>query len=226
MEKTRRILVVDDEADLCDILKFNLEVAGYKVETAQSAEDALLLPLSRFDLILLDVMMGEVDGFSMARMLKRHPSTADIPVIFLTAKDSTDDAIEGLEIGADDYITKPFSIKEVLLRVAAVLRRSGPSAGGDTLRYGDMVLDLDAKTLRIGSGDVALTRTEFDLLQLFLENPGRVFSRQELIAKVWPEGVIVLDRSVDVNITRLRKKLGSYAAHIVTRSGFGYRFEE
>lgn len=226
MEKTRRILVVDDEADLCDILKFNLEVAGYKVETAQSAEDALLLPLSRFDLILLDVMMGEVDGFSMARMLKRHPSTADIPVIFLTAKDSTDDAIEGLEIGADDYITKPFSIKEVLLRVAAVLRRSGPSAGGDTLRYGDMVLDLDAKTLRIGSGDVALTRTEFDLLQLFLENPGRVFSRQELIAKVWPEGVIVLDRSVDVNITRLRKKLGSYAAHIVTRSGFGYLFEE
>lgn len=226
MEKTRRILVVDDEADLCDILKFNLEVAGYEVETAQSAEDALLLPLSRFDLILLDVMMGEVDGFSMARMLKRHPSTADIPIIFLTAKDSTDDTIEGLEIGADDYITKPFSIKEVLLRVAAVLRRSGPSSGGDTLRYGDMVLDLDAKTLRIGGGDVALTRTEFDLLQLFLENPGRVFSRQELIAKVWPEGVIVLDRSVDVNITRLRKKLGAYAPHIVTRSGFGYLFEE
>ena len=227
MEQKHKILVVDDEQDLLEILKFNLETEGYEVATATSAEEALHLDLSDFNLLLLDVMMGGMSGFAMARKLKDNPSTAAIPIIFLTARDTENDTLTGFSLGADDYISKPFSIREVLVRVRAVLRRTAdPSTQqSNTLRYQGIEMHLDQKTVSIEGEDIPFTKTEFELLHLLLDERGRVFSRQELIDRVWPKDVLVLDRTVDVNITRLRKKIGPYAKCIVTRLGFGYYFD-
>lgn len=226
-EKKYKILVVDDEDDLCEILKFNLETEGYQVTTANSAEDALKLDIASFDLLLLDVMMGGMSGFAMAKQLKANPSTASVPIIFLTARDTENDTVTGFNLGADDYISKPFSLREVLVRVRAVLRRTSEHQGSEpaVLRYQGLEMDLDKKTVSIDGADVPFTKTEFELLHLLLEEKGRVFSRQELIDKVWPKDVLVLDRTVDVNITRLRKKIGRFAKCIVTRLGFGYYFD-
>ena len=227
MEQKHKILVVDDEQDLLEILKFNLETEGYEVATATSAEEALHLNLGDFTLLLLDVMMGGMSGFAMARKLKDNPSTAAIPIIFLTARDTENDTLTGFSLGADDYISKPFSIREVLVRVRAVLRRTAdPSTQqSNTLRYQGIEMNLDKKTVSIEGEDIPFTKTEFELLHLLLDERGRVFSRQELIDRVWPKDVLVLDRTVDVNITRLRKKIGPYAKCIVTRLGFGYYFD-
>lgn len=227
MEQKHKILVVDDEQDLLEILKFNLETEGYEVATATSAEEALHLNLNDFNLLLLDVMMGGMSGFAMARKLKDNPSTAAIPIIFLTARDTENDTLTGFSLGADDYISKPFSIREVLVRVRAVLRRTAdPSTQqSNTLRYQGIEMNLDKKTVSIEGEDIPFTKTEFELLHLLLDERGRVFSRQELIDRVWPKDVLVLDRTVDVNITRLRKKIGPYAKCIVTRLGFGYYFD-
>ena len=227
MEQKHKILVVDDEQDLLEILKFNLETEGYEVATATSAEEALHLNLGDFNLLLLDVMMGGMSGFAMARKLKDNPSTAAIPIIFLTARDTENDTLTGFSLGADDYISKPFSIREVLVRVRAVLRRTAdPSTQqSNTLRYQGIEMNLDKKTVSIEGDDIPFTKTEFELLHLLLDERGRVFSRQELIDRVWPKDVLVLDRTVDVNITRLRKKIGPYAKCIVTRLGFGYYFD-
>lgn len=227
-EGNYRILVVDDEEDLCEILKFNLETEGYKVVTANSAEEALTLDVGSFDLLLLDVMMGGMSGFVMARKLKADDSTANIPIIFLTARDTENDTLTGFNLGADDYISKPFSIREVLVRIRAVLRRSAEVQGQKphaVIRYQGLELNLNKKTVSIDGTDVPFTKTEFELLKLLLEERGRVFSRQELIDRVWPKDVLVLDRTVDVNITRLRKKIGRFAKCIVTRLGFGYYFD-
>lgn len=227
-EGNYRILVVDDEEDLCEILKFNLETEGYKVETANSAEEALTLDVGSFDLLLLDVMMGGMSGFAMARKLKADDSTANIPIIFLTARDTENDTLTGFNLGADDYISKPFSIREVLVRIRAVLRRLAEVQGQKphaVIRYQGLELNLNKKTVSIDGTDVPFTKTEFELLKLLLEERGRVFSRQELIDRVWPKDVLVLDRTVDVNITRLRKKIGRFAKCIVTRLGFGYYFD-
>lgn len=226
-EKKYKILVVDDEDDLCEILKFNLETEGYQVTTANSAEDALKLDIASFDLLLLDVMMGGMSGFAMAKQLKANPSTANVPIIFLTARDTENDTVTGFNLGADDYISKPFSLREVLVRVRAVLRRTSERQGVEpaVLRYQGLEMNLDKKTVSIDGEDVPFTKTEFELLHLLLEEKGRVFSRQELIDKVWPKDVLVLDRTVDVNITRLRKKIGRFAKCIVTRLGFGYYFD-
>ncbi len=227
-EGNYRILVVDDEEDLCEILKFNLETEGYKVVTANSAEEALTLDVGSFDLLLLDVMMGGMSGFAMARKLKADDSTANIPIIFLTARDTENDTLTGFNLGADDYISKPFSIREVLVRIRAVLRRSAEVQGQKphaVIRYQGLELNLNKKTVSIDGTDVPFTKTEFELLKLLLEERGRVFSRQELIDRVWPKDVLVLDRTVDVNITRLRKKIGRFAKCIVTRLGFGYYFD-
>lgn len=227
MEQKHKILVVDDEQDLLEILKFNLETEGYEVATATSAEEALHLNLGDFNLLLLDVMMGGMSGFAMARKLKDNPSTAAIPIIFLTARDTENDTLTGFSLGADDYISKPFSIREVLVRVRAVLRRTAdPSTQqSNTLRYQGIEMNLDKKTVSIEGEDIPFTKTEFELLHLLLDERGRVFSRQELIDRVWPKDVLVLNRTVDVNITRLRKKIGPYAKCIVTRLGFGYYFD-
>lgn len=219
----KSILVVDDEPDLCDIIRFNLEKEGYHVDSVFSAEDALEKDLRGYDLMLLDVMMGGMSGFDLADRIKGDSRTSDIPIIFLTARDSEDDTVRGLELGADDYVPKPFSIRELLARINAVLRRSS-SIEDDKLVYEGLMLDKERKTVSVDGEEVFLTRTEFDLLQLLLSEQGRVFSRSELIAEVWPDDVLVLDRTVDVNITRLRKKIGQYSSRIHTRSGFGYYF--
>ncbi len=227
-KKNHRILVVDDEQDLCEILKFNLETEGYEVETASSAEEALTLDLPTFDLMLLDVMMGEMSGFALARKLKAEESTKDIPIIFLTARDTENDTVTGFNLGADDYISKPFSIREVMVRVRAVLRRTADAQGQpqpSVMKYQGLELNLDNKTVSIDGEQVPFTKTEFELLRTLLEEKGRVFSRQELINRIWPQDVLVLDRTVDVNITRLRKKIGRYSKCIITRLGFGYFFD-
>ncbi len=225
-DKTYKILVVDDEQNLCEILAYNLRNNGYEVTEANSAEEALELPLDAFDLMLLDVMMGGLSGFDLARRLKANEQTAHVPIIFLTAKDTEQDTLQGFGLGADDYIAKPFRIMEVLARVKAVLNRSTHSVqtAPDTLRYERLVLNLNTKTVSVDGEEVAFTKTEFELLRLLLQYKGRVFSRQELIDQVWPSDVMVLDRTVDVNITRMRKKIGHYAPCISTRLGYGYYF--
>ena len=228
MKQNARILVVDDEQDLLEILKFNLETEGYEVVTATSAEDALQLDIASFDLMLLDVMMGGMSGFAMARQLKDNPATSQVPIIFLTARDTENDTVTGFNLGADDYISKPFSLREVMVRVRAVLRRTARESGEEeakTLSYQGIVMNLDRKTVSVDGEDIPFTKTEFELLHLLLEERGRVFSRQELIERIWPKDVLVLDRTVDVNITRLRKKIGRFAKCIVTRLGFGYYFD-
>lgn len=228
-ENMKRILVVDDEQDLCEILKFNLETEGYEVETANSAEEALEMDIASFDLLLLDVMMGGISGFQLAKQLKDNPMTANVPIIFLTARDTENDTVTGFNIGADDYISKPFSIREVMVRVRAVLRRTAEQTGdadeSKIINYQGLQLNLDKKTVSIDGEAIPFTKTEFELLRLFLEERGKVFSRQELIDRVWPKDVMVLDRTVDVNITRMRKKIGKFAKCIVTRLGFGYYFD-
>ena len=228
MDKNYRILVVDDEQDLCEILKFNLETDGYVVETANSAEDALDMNIESFDLMLLDVMIGGMSGFAMAKKLKANPATKDIPIVFLTARDTENDTVTGFNLGADDYISKPFSIREVLVRIRAVLRRTAERNGepqANMLSYQGLELNLDKKTVSIDGEEVPFTKTEFEILHLLLDEKGRVFSRQELIDRIWPKDVLVLDRTVDVNITRLRKKIGKFSKCIVTRLGFGYYFD-
>ena len=228
MEHKNRILVVDDEQDLLEILKFNLETEGYEVSTACSAEEALTLNVGEFDLLLLDVMMGGMSGFAMAKKLKSDPATEHIPRVFLTARDTENDTVTGFNLGADDYISKPFSIREVLVRVRAVLRRTASPAeqqAPQVIYYQGIEMNLGKKTVSIDGEEIPFTKTEFELLHLLLEERGRVFSRQELIDRIWPKDVLVLDRTVDVNITRLRKKIGRFSKCIVTRLGFGYYFD-
>ena len=222
-----RILVVDDEEDLCEILKFNLEMEGYTVDTAYSAEEALKLDITQYNLLLLDVMMGEISGFKMARMLKANKDTAEIPIIFITAKDTENDTITGFNLGADDYISKPFSLREVIMRVKAVLRRTAgvQIKEEEQLQYKGLVINIPQKKVTIDGEETSLTKKEFEILLLLLQNQGRVFSREDILAKVWNDEVYVLDRTIDVNITRLRKKIGSYGKYIVTRLGYGYCFE-
>lgn len=234
-----RILVVDDEEDLCEILKFNLETEDYIVDTASSAEEALKMDISSYHLILLDVMMGEISGFRLASMLKKQPQTATIPIIFITARDTENDTMTGFNLGADDYIAKPFSIREVMARVKAVIRRTSsvtppiesptstiPEAkASNPLVFESLVLDTELKQVTIDGSTVSLTKKEFEILTLLLSYPKRVFSRDEILERIWEEDVLVLDRTVDVNITRLRKKIGEYGKHIVTRQGYGYCFK-
>ncbi|MBP1664523.1 MAG: two component transcriptional regulator, winged helix family, partial [Bacteroidetes bacterium] len=223
-----RILVVDDEEDLCEILQFNLETEGYQVDVAYSAEEALKKDLTVYHLLLLDVMMGEISGFRMARMLNENPVTASIPVIFLTAKDTENDRLTGFNIGADDYISKPFSIREVIARVKVVLRRVDNNKEQETpstLNYETLTMQLDNKKVVLDGREIPFTKKEYEILKLLLENMNRVFTREEMLTRIWSDEVVVLDRTVDVNITRLRKKIGSYGKQIVTRLGYGYCFE-
>lgn len=226
-DESYRILVVDDEEDLCEILKFNLEMEGYIVNTANSAEEALTLDIASYHLLLLDVMLGGMSGFALAKQLKSNATTAPIPIVFLTAKDTENDTVTGFTLGADDYIAKPFSIREVILRIKAVLRRTAHQNAIDNqniLLYKGIIINLDQKTITVDGQNVSFSKTEYELLKLLLEEKNRVFSRQQLIDRIWPSDVQVSDRTVDVNITRLRKKIGQYATHIATRQGFGYYF--
>ncbi len=223
-----RILVVDDEEDLCEILKFNLENEGYEVDTANSAEEALKLDISSYNLLLLDVMMGEISGFKMANIIKKDNKTTHVPIIFITAKDTENDTVTGFNLGADDYISKPFSLREVIARVKAVIRRTNKNDTEkkvEQLSYKTLTLDIIKKKISIDDAEVTLTKKEFEILLLLLQNKGRVFSREDILARVWSDEVYVLDRTIDVNITRLRKKIGAYGKCVVTRLGYGYCFE-
>ena len=232
-----KILVVDDEQDICEILQYNLETEGYEVVTANSAAEALELPLQEYGLILLDVMMDEMSGFQMARKMKDNPATAPIPIIFITALEGEDNMVKGLNIGADDYIAKPLSMKEVKARVRAVLRRASVSnqhpegkgafpTSDHQISYEGITLDLNAKRATLDGEHLSLTKLEYEILSLLLQHPGKVFSREDLLKYCWPQDVLVLDRTVDVNITRLRKKIGRYGQQIKTRVGYGYCFEK
>lgn len=223
-----KILVVDDEEDLCEILKFNLEIEGYYVDTAFSAEEALKKDLTSYQLLLLDVMMGEISGFKMASILRNDNRLSHIPIIFLSAKDTENDMLTGFNLGADDYISKPFSIRQVIARVKAVLRRTidkEKTQEHEFLQYETLSLDTKRIKATIDGQEISLTKKEFEILKLLLTNKGNVFSREEILSHIWKDEVYVLDRTIDVNITRLRKKIGNYGKNIVTRLGFGYCFE-
>ena len=228
----KRVLVVDDEQDLCEILLYNLRAAGYEAEAAYTGEAAWNLMhhaqciMHNYDLLILDVMMPGMSGFELAQRLKGDAQTSHIPIIFLTAKDTEDDTLQGFGLGADDYVTKPFSVREVVARVKAVLARSqSNSIAENIISFEGLVLDLGKKTTTVDGESVGLTKTEFELLGLLLKYRGQVFSRQQIFDAVWPEDVVVSDRTVDVNVTRLRKKIGRYGNCIVSRQGFGYVFE-
>ena len=215
-----RLLVVDDEEALREGLQTYLEHEGYMVDSAVSAEHALEYDLTNYDLILLDIMMEKMSGTEFAAKLKENPDTADIPIIFLTAKDKDDDMVAGLRLGADDYIVKPFSIKNVMARIEAVLRRTSGKK-----KQSNIVCDHQMMVCTIDGKAVKLTRKEFDILALFLDNPGRIFTREEVLRRVWPKDVVVFDRTVDVHITKLRNKITPYGKHIISRTGFGYGWQ-
>ena len=219
-----KILVVDDEAVICEVLEFNLANEGYEVTCAYSAEEALKLLSPDYSLILLDVMMSGMSGYKLAELLRQRKNK--IPIIFLTAKDTENDMLTGFSVGGDDYISKPFSIKEVIARVKAVLKRSEQpiEKQKNKLIYNELVIDLELKELIIGENKIPLTKTEFELFVLLSGNPERVFSRNEIIDIVWKDTPYITERTVDVHITRLRKKLGNKASIIANRPGFGYRF--
>lgn len=222
-----KILVVDDEEDLCEILQFNLESEGFAVDIANSAEEALKLLTDTHELILLDVMMEGMSGFKMAEKVRKELQLS-IPIIFLTAKDTENDMLTGFSIGGDDYISKPFSIKEVTARVKAVLKRSSLKEIPEKkkmLEIGELTINLSGKNVLLNGLSVQLTKKEFEILYMLAKNPNRIFSREDILGKVWQEDGYVLERTVDVHITRLRKKLGEFGKHIANRSGYGYCLE-
>lgn len=211
-----KILVVDDEEALREALGTYLRLEGYEVDVASGAEEAMGMAIGAYNLILLDIMMDGISGTEMASELKRHPETSSIPIIFLTARQDEEDMVAGLNLGADDYIVKPYSVRNVLARVEAVLRRSKPQ------KRENVECDRDTLTCTVDGATLKLPRKEFEILALLLENPGRIFTREELMRRIWPEGIVVTDRSVDVHVTRIRSKLGNYGSCLVSRSGYGY----
>ena len=228
-----RILIVDDEETLCEVLKLNLENEGYDVDIALSAEEALTYNLQTYSLILLDIMMGDISGIKMAKMLKADISTADIPIIFCTARDTEDDMVMGLNLGADDYIMKPYTVRNVIARVKSVLRRTASHKVGNVsaekpnrLVVEGLCLDLEFKRCTVDGQEVKLARKEFELLAYLIQHRGKICSREQILNRVWSDEVVVLARTIDVNITRLRSKIGAYGSYIVTRSGFGYGFRD
>ncbi len=230
--ENRRILVVDDEEDLCEILRYNLKSAGFEVDIALSAEEAYSKMKNRYDLLLLDVMMGAISGFKLAELI-REDFSKEIPIIFITAKDREDDKLTGFNLGADDYISKPFSIKEVIARVNAVLNRSitngnvqnKNSEDKNIAQFGNMTINYSNKYVNIDGKEVKLTKKEFEILSILTTQPSRLFSRSDILDLVWKNEAYVLDRTVDVHIARLRKKIEPYGGCIVNRSGYGYCFD-
>lgn len=220
-----KILVVDDEMSICELMKINLELSGYAVDMANSAEGALKMPLSDYSLMVFDIMMGEMSGLELVSKVRENPATADVPIIVCTALGEEAPLIDGFTRGADDYIKKPFSMREFVLRVQRLLKRA-KTQPAQTVRYENLTLDNVSKTCRIGDEEIALTKKEFDLLYLFLTNRNKIFSREEILNSIWDKNIYVVDRTIDVNINRLRKKLGVYESRIITKQGYGYGFKE
>ena len=222
-----RVLVVDDEEDLCEILQFNLEGEGYEVDVAYSAEEALKKDLKSYQVILLDVMMGKISGFKFAKMI-RQEMKLPVPILFLTAKDGENNTLTGFSLGADDYISKPFSVREVIARVKAVIQRTRSEgiSGGQKITYREFELDDASKQLVINKKTIELTKKEFEILYLLMDNPSRVFSREDMMNRIWTDEVVVMPRTVDVHVARLRKKLRKYGHYIRSRPGYGYYLEK
>ena len=221
-----KILIVDDEKDLCEILEFNLSSEGFETDVAYSAEEALKKPLDEFDLILLDVMMGEMSGFKMASKLRKEFQLS-VPIIFLTAKTAENDLLTGFNVGGDDYISKPFSIKEVVARIKAVLKRGRSELGANKVfKIEGLEVDVNSKSVIIDDEPVNLTRKEFEIIALLLKHQGQYIGRNEILDRIWSDDVIVTERNVDVNIARLRKKIGEYGKFIKGKSGYGYAFKD
>jgi DNA-binding response OmpR family regulator len=223
----QKILVVDDDQTICEVLEFNLAAEGYEILCAHSAEEAMQKMPHDCALIVLDVMMAGMSGYKMAETLRR--SDNHTPIIFLTAKSNENDMLTGFSVGADDYIAKPFSVKEIIARIKAILKRcsmddEAKTMPEESLAFGDMVISMALKEVRIGAEKIILTRTEYEILLLLAKRSHKIFSRQEIIDIVWQDTPYITERTVDVHITRLRKKLGCYAKYISNRSGFGYRF--
>lgn len=238
-----RILVIDDEESICEIVRYNLKKVGHEVDTAYSAEEALEMDLKKYDLFIVDIMMEAMSGFDFAKILRSGDSTEDVPIIFCSALNGEDDTVMGLNIGADDYVTKPFKMSELIARVNAVLRRtelarkaaasavaqfplSQDNPLEQAITYKGLSLDPNNKECFIDGELVSLTKTEFELLEFFLTHRNRIYSREEIIRRVWADDVVVTTRTIDTNITRLRKKIGTYGNNIETRLGFGYGFKE
>lgn len=227
MNEKFRILVVEDEEDLNEILQFNLESEGYIVDASFSAEEALKRDLTIYHLMILDVMMGKISGFSLAQRIRKE-MRLEVPIIFLTARDTENDVLTGFNLGADDYITKPFSIRALQARVKAILKRTKTTpaeVAATTLKIGEIVIDYETKRLLIGDKKIELTRKEYEIISLLAKNPGRIFAREEILRRIWENDVIVIDRTVDVNMTRLRRKMEEYGNYIRNKPGFGYYFE-
>lgn len=225
VEEKKKILIVDDEEDLCEILHYNLTNEGFLTDIAHSAEEALTYQLDDYNLLILDVMMGAMSGFKLTEKIRKEMNN-EVPVIFLTARDTENDLLSGFSLGADDYITKPFSVNELIARVRAVLKRTESRASQNKiLKFGDIELDNSRKRVLIDKERIDLTKKEFDILLLLLENQGRVFTREDILQRIWGYDVIVTDRTVDVNITRIRNKIGKYGACLKNRTGYGYFFE-
>jgi two-component system alkaline phosphatase synthesis response regulator PhoP len=223
MSKKRRILAVDDEEDILEILSFNLTGEGYTVDTSISAEDALGKNLPQYDLFILDVMMGQISGFRLAEKIRNELSLST-PIIFLTARDTENDRITGFNLGADDYLAKPFSVRELIARVKAILRRSSPPEVSMETTCGDFVVDTVNGLILLDGKAIGLTRKEYEILSLLICNAGKIFPRQEILSRIWGDEVIVTDRTVDVTVARIRKKMGDRGKMIRNRSGFGYYF--
>ncbi|WP_372933607.1 response regulator transcription factor [Mariniphaga sediminis] len=225
MDGNHKILIVDDEEDLCEILQFNLESEGFSIDIAHSGEEALKKPLEEFDLILLDVMMGGISGFKTANIIRKEKKL-EVPVIFLTAKGEENDVLTGFNVGGDDYISKPFSIKEVIARIKAILKRgSVQESVGEEMKFGELKVNPKKKETSLEGQNLNLTRKEFEILVLLMKNMGQYIGRDEILKRIWDEDVIVTERNVDVNIARLRKKIGKYGPYIKGKSGYGYCFK-
>jgi len=221
------IAALDDEADILELLKVNLQKAGYRFEGFQEAEDLFrYLARERPSLILLDLMLPDTDGLEVCRQIRRSDSLAGVPVIMLTARGDESDKVIGLELGADDYVTKPFSVKELVARIHAVLRRPPGGEAGPRIAVGTLVIDLEKFEVTAGGAKVELTATEFKILQLLASRKGRVFSRDQILDFLWGSEKAVIDRTVDVHIRNLREKLGESASLIKNIRGVGYKLEE
>ena len=222
-----KVLIVEDDEDLSEILRYNLINAGYLVDVSYTAEEAMHRNIKEYNILLIDVMLGEISGFKMAHMIINDPTTTGTPIIFLTARNSENDLLTGFSLGAEDYITKPFSIRELLARINAVVSRINVNKMTTIkiISYDKLNMNLTNKQVLLGNDEIKFTKMEFEILKLFIENKNRLFSREELLSRVWSEEAFVLNRTIDVNITRIRKKIGPYEKNIVTKLGLGYCFE-
>ena len=219
----RTILIADDEKDIIDLLSYNLSKNGYNIISALDGSEVLLKVNPTIDLIILDIMMPKLDGYELCDILKKNPTTNGIPIIFLTAKNSTDDEYKGLLKGADDYVVKPVAIENLLLRIKNILNKKNQTS--NILNSKSLSVNIENMTVYNDENKILLTKTEFNLLIIFMKSPRKVFKREELLDKVWGSDTIVIDRTVDVHITKLRKKIEINERIIFTAHGSGYYFE-